>query len=172
MSELAELLERFRRGAELIASVTTGAAGPELDFSPGEGKWTVRQIVCHLADAECVATMRLRQTIAEDNPTLTAWDQDAWATKLDYSKKKISVGLETFRKIRSDNFELIKDLPEEAFSRKATHSERGEMTLLDIVRIYAEHPESHAKQIRAVRDAYRATKAPRPAPAPAEAPVD
>ena len=52
MSELAELLERFRRGAELLAVATTGAAGPELDFKPGENKWSVRQIACHLADAE------------------------------------------------------------------------------------------------------------------------
>ncbi len=52
MSELADLLERFRRGAELVAVATTGAAGPVLDFRPAEGKWGVRTIVCHLADTE------------------------------------------------------------------------------------------------------------------------
>ena len=83
MSELANLLERFRRGAELVAVATTGAAGPVLDFHPAEGKWGVRTIVCHLADSETVLAMRLRQVIAEDNPLMPAMDQDAWASRLD-----------------------------------------------------------------------------------------
>src|SRR3954470_7964890 len=102
MSELAEILERFRRGPELVAVATTGAAGSELDYQPGEGKWSVRQIVCHLADYEVIAAMRFRQMLAEDNPALPAADQDAWATKLDYSKRKISTALETFRRMRTD----------------------------------------------------------------------
>ena len=165
MSELADLLERFRRGAELLAVATTGAAGPELDFKP-EGKWSVRQIVCHLADTEGALVMRLRQLIAEENPTLIAFDQDAWAEKLDYSKRKISQALEMFRVIRAANYEILKDLPEETFARTGTHNKRGTISLRDMVRLHAEHPESHVKQIQAVRAAYkehRAQTAARPA---------
>src|SRR5277367_5020032 len=111
MSERIDLLERFRRGAELLAIATTGAAGPELDFKPG-GKWSVRQIVCHLADAEAVGVMRFRQLIAEDNPSLTAWDQDAWAARLDSDKRKISQALEIFRILRASNYDLLKIQPE------------------------------------------------------------
>ena len=110
MSELADLLERYRRGAELLAVATTGAAGPELDFKP-DGKWSVRQIVCHLADSEAVAVMRFRQFIAEDNPSFGTWDQDAWAAKLGYEKRKISQALETFRMLRLGNYELLRDQP-------------------------------------------------------------
>jgi DinB superfamily len=111
MSELANLLERFRRGAELVAVATTGAAGPVLDFHPAEGKWGVRTIVCHLADSEIVLAMRLRQVIAENNPVMPAFDQDAWAERLDYSKRKLTPALETFRRTRAENYELLKDLP-------------------------------------------------------------
>src|SRR5437879_9928771 len=100
MSELAELLERFRRGAELLAVATTGAAGPELDYKPGEGRWSVRQIACHLADSEAATVVRLRQIIAEDNPALQGLDQEAWAKRLDYDKRKISQAIETFRRLR------------------------------------------------------------------------
>src|ERR1700692_4546766 len=117
MSELAELLERYRRGAELLAVATTGAAGPELDFHPGEGKWSVRQIVCHLVDTEAVAVMRFRQFIAEDNPAFGVFDQNAWATGLGYEKRKISQALEVFRTLRLWNFELLKDQPPEVFER-------------------------------------------------------
>ena len=153
--EVIELLERYRRGAELVAAVTTGAAGVELDHSAGDGKWTVRQILCHLSDSECVGTMRLRQVIAEDNPTIQWFDEQAWAVKTDYSKRKLSVALETFRRMRGENYELLKDQPDSAWSRKGTHSKYSEKTLLDLLRTYAEHAEAHARQLRDARAAYK-----------------
>jgi hypothetical protein len=158
MSELADLLERFRRGAELLAVATTGAAGSELDFKP-DGKWSVRQIVCHLADAEAAGTMRFRQLVAEDNPVMPGWDQEAWATKLDYEKRKISQALELFRVLRSANYDLLKDLPPETYGRTGTHTKRGEFSLLQMLRMYAEHVENHVKQLQATRAAYREHKA-------------
>lgn len=158
MSELADILERLRRGPELLAVATTGAAGPELDFKPGNG-WSVRQIVCHLADAEGAAAMRFRQLIAEENPTLPAWDQNAWAEKLGYEKRKISQALELFRVVRQSNYEVVRDLPEEAFARTGTHTERGQFSLLQLTRLVAEHVEHHVHQIAATRAAYKAHRA-------------
>ncbi|HEU0140853.1 MAG TPA: DinB family protein [Bryobacteraceae bacterium] len=155
MSDVNELLERFRRGPELLAVATTGAAGSELDFVPGPEKWSVRQIVCHLADAELEGAVRFRRVIAEENPALIAYDQEAWARHLGYSRRKLSQALESFRRIRSENHELLKALPEEAFSRTGTHNERGVLSLLDLLKIYTEHAEQHARQIREVRDAYK-----------------
>ena len=158
MSELADLLERLRRGPELLAVATTGAAGPELDFKPGD-KWSVRQIACHLADAEAVASMRMRQLIAEDHPLLRAWDQAAWTGKLDYDKRKISQALELFRVLRHSNYDLLKGQPESAFARTGTHSEAGEMSLLQLTRLCAEHVEHHVQQIAATRAAYKEQRA-------------
>lgn len=159
MSELADLLERYRRGSELLAMATTGAAGPELDFKPAPNKWSVRQIVCHLADAEAVGVMRLRSVAAEDNPTLMGYDQEAWADRLDYGRRKISQALETFRRLRTENHELLKGLPEETFERVGTHSSAGKRSLLDLVRGDSEHVENHVKQIQSVRAAYREQRA-------------
>jgi hypothetical protein len=158
MSEITELLERFRRGPELIATVMTGAAGPELDFAPAPDKWSPRQIVCHLADSEMVAAIRFRRVIAEENPPLAAYDQNAWAERLDYKKRKTSEAIETFRRVRSESFELLKDLPGEAFDRVGNHSERGRVTLRDLLRTMAGHAESHARQIRGVRDLYKQSR--------------
>jgi hypothetical protein len=159
MNDHAELLERFRRGAELLAFAMTGAAGPELDFKPAPGKWSVRQILCHLADSELVGAMRLRQVIAEDNPVLPAYNEKAWAEKLDYTRRKPSHVIESFRRTRGENYELLKDLPLETFSRGGVHSERGPMTLLDLLRVYAEHAENHIMQIRSARAAYKEARA-------------
>ncbi len=158
-AQLPDLLERFRRGAELLAMATTGAAGPVLDFKVEGQAWSVRQNVCHLADAEVVAAMRLRQILAEENPTLQYFDDLAWAEKLDYGKRKLSVALETFRRMRSDNHELLKEQPEAAYARIGTHTKDGEMTLLATVEWFTAHLEEHVRDIQAVRAAYKEFRA-------------
>ena len=159
MTDRAELLERFRRGPELVAAALTGAAGSEVDYRPAQDQWSLRQIVAHLSDAEVVGSSRFRRTIAEENPVIEWYDEKAWAEKLDYAKRKYSASLETFRRIRGENYELLKDLPGEAWSRTCVHSKFGPMTLYDLLKTYAEHAESHAMQIRRVRDAFKASRA-------------
>ncbi len=158
MGELAELLERFRRGPEVVAASITGAAGPELDFKPAPDKWSIRQILCHLADSEIVASDRFRRIIAEDNPRIVAYDQNAWASNLDYQRRRTSQALETFRLLRAENHELLKNLPEAAFERQGVHSERGPVTLLDQLRTHVQHVEKHSEQMRTARTAYKAFK--------------
>lgn len=158
MKELPELLERFRRGPELLAAALTGAAGAEVDFQPSADSWSLRQIVAHMADSEVVATVRFRRVIAEDSPQLEAYDQNLWAQRLDYAKRKYSQSLETFRRLRAENYELIRDLPSEQWSRSGIHVERGVESLLDILKRNAEHAESHALQVRRVRDAWKAAR--------------
>lgn len=159
MSELLDLLERYRRGAELLAMASTGAAGPVLDFKAEGHAWSVRQIVCHLADLEAVTFVRLRLVLAEENPSLPAVNGDAWAEKLDYGRRKLSVALETFRRLRSDNYDLLKELPEGAFDRPAIHAEMGATTLKGLVQAAAEHVEEHVREMQAVRGVYKEFRA-------------
>jgi DinB superfamily len=158
MSDIPALLERYRRGAELLAVVLTGVFGEEEDFVPAPGKWSVRQIVAHLADAEMVGAHRFRQVIAEDNPTLIAYDQDKWTANLDYARRKPKTSLETFRRIRAENHELLKGLPEESFDRAGNHTENGRMTLRQLLEGYAGHAESHARQLQEIREEYKRVK--------------
>src|ERR1700682_6234129 len=125
MSTLAETLERFRRGPELLAVVLTGVYGEEMDFTTAPDKWSIRQIIAHVADSELVGAHRFRQVIAEENPTLVAFDQNAWAKNLDYARRQPKQSLESFRRMRAENHELLKALPECAFERKGVHAERG-----------------------------------------------
>ena len=168
MNDLADILERFRRGGELLAMSTTGAAGSELDFKPAPDKWCVRQIVCHLADSEAVGVVRIRQMAAEENPTLQGFNGELWADHLDYGRRKISQALETFRKLRTENHELLKALPEDAFARKGVHTETGPLTLLDLIKSNAEHVEEHVQQIQRTRAAYREHRAQQAAATPVQ----
>jgi hypothetical protein len=97
----------------------------------------------------------MRQVIAEDNPTLIAYDQDAWTRNLDYARRKPKQSLEAFRRIRAENYELLKALPESAFERTGNHSENGPMTLRLLLEGYAQHAESHARQLQQMREEYK-----------------
>jgi DinB family protein len=158
MSEITDLLERFRRGPELVALVLTGVFGEEEDFAPGPGQWTVRQIAAHLADSELVCAQRMRQIVAEENPVLMAFDQEAWTRNLDYARRKPKQSLESFRRMRGENYDLLKGLPETAYTRTGNHSERGTITLLFQVELLAQHAEAHARQMQAVREEYKRVK--------------
>jgi hypothetical protein len=158
MSEISDLLERFRRGPELLAVVLTGVFGEEEDFLPAPGKWSIRQVIAHLADSEMVGAHRFRQMIAEENPTLIAYDQEAWARNLDYARRRPKQSLESFRRMRAENYELLKDLPEAAFARLGNHTERGSLTLRSQLELVAQHTENHARQMQAVREEYKKAK--------------
>lgn len=158
MSDISELLERFRRGPEVLAVVLTGVFGEEEDFAAGNGGWSIRQIMAHVADSELVGGHRIRLVIAEDNPTLTAFDQDAWTRRLGYQTRKPKDSLESFRRLRRDNFELLRGVAEEDFARSGNHAENGTMTLRGLVEGYARHAESHAAQMQHIRDEYRHSK--------------
>ena len=141
-----------------MAVALTGVFGEEIDFTTAPEKWSIRQIVAHLADSETVGAQRFRQVIAEDNPSLGAFDQDAWAKNLDYTRRLPKQSLESFRRVRTENYELLKDLPEAAFERTGVHAERGAVSLRQLLEGYAEHAESHARQLQTIRDEYKKTK--------------
>src|ERR1700683_5027717 len=82
------------------------AMGPKAGTRPAPGKWNAAEIVCHLADCELVFGFRLRQTLAEDGPTIEPFDQDKWAKT--YKGVPASLALETFTELRQWNLRLIK----------------------------------------------------------------
>ena len=112
------------------------------------GKWSPCQIVAHLADCELVFAFRLRQTLAQDAPTIQPFDQDAWATQ--YASYDLPSALEMFRAARAWNLKLIGSLSQADFERPMTHPERGTMTFQTVVETMAGHDLNHLAQLQSV----------------------
>ncbi|HYM09130.1 MAG TPA: DinB family protein [Bryobacterales bacterium] len=155
MSALREWLERLERGIAAVEAAIGGASDAELDYAPAPDKWTARQVMAHLADAEMVGADRLRRVIAEDNPTLVVYDEKAWAANLDYHRRSVSQALETFRHARTANYELLKELPEAVFARTGMHTKTGPISLGQLLEMFARHAEDHARQIERNREQFR-----------------
>ena len=123
------------------------AMGPQkAAAAPAPGKWSAAEIVCHLADCELVFGFRLRQTLAEDGPTVQPFDQDKWAAR--YAGIPAGEALEAFRALRNWNLRLIRAALPAAANRQVTHPERGMMTFLTIVETMAGHDLNHLGQLR------------------------
>ncbi len=128
-----------------------GAEGAEQ--VPKPGKWSARQILCHLADCEIVFAFRLRQALAEDDHIIQPFDQDRWAAA--YNTFDVASAMAVFEAVRIWNLQFIAALPTPALDKKLTHPERGEMTLGVVVETMAGHDLNHLAQIEAIASAAR-----------------
>ena len=155
MENHTEAVAKFRSGPEILDAALAGASAEETAYVPAPGKWNIRQIVRHVADTEIVVGMRMRQIVAEDKPLLVPFDQDAWAANLGYAGSDAFDSLARFRSLREDTSRILQALPGEAFAREGVHPERGTKPLLEWVRLFAGHVETHANQIRGIREAWQ-----------------
>ena len=125
------------------------AIGPNRTNLPSApGKWSAAEIVCHLADCELVFGFRLRQTLAEDGPTIQPFDQDKWAAK--YSGIPADEAIAAFTALRIWNLRMIRDALPGAAARTMTHPERGTMTFQTVVETMAGHDLNHLGQLRRI----------------------
>ncbi len=137
--------------ADAIADCLYAIGPNRTDTPPAPGKWSAAQIVCHLADCELVFGFRLRQTLAEDGPTIQPFDQDKWAAN--YSRIPAADALATFSALRSWNLRMVRDALPGAAARTVTHPERGTMTFQTIVETIAGHDLNHLGQLRRIAGA-------------------
>ncbi|HVW08922.1 MAG TPA: DinB family protein [Bryobacteraceae bacterium] len=149
-----ESLDLFRRGPQILDASIAGISEAESLFAPFAGKWTIREIVRHLADTEIVVGMRLRQMISEERPLMATFDQDLWADRLHYNKCDPHRSAALFRFLREDISDILDALPAEEFGRVGLHPERGAGTLGEWVTRFGAHVEKHACQIRLIREAW------------------
>jgi uncharacterized damage-inducible protein DinB len=122
------------------------ALGPEkLELSPAPGKWSVRDIMAHLADCEVVFAFRLRQALAEDHHVVQPFDQDKFAAT--YANYDARMALGVFSAVRQWNLAFLAGLQPEDFDKPLNHPERGDMPLKKILETMAGHDRNHLKQI-------------------------
>ena len=138
---IAETPERLAAAASVL-----GSEGVEQ--SPTPGKWNARQILCHLADTEIVFAFRLRQALAEPHHTIQPFDQDAWASR--YAAFDAAAALKVFSAVRAWNRTFIQSLPADAFAKRLSHPERGEMSFQTLVETMAGHDLNHLRQMDAI----------------------
>lgn len=139
-----------RTTAAKLKKLTQRLTPKQLKWKPEPTKWSIAEIVAHLADVEIVASWRMRSIVGASGTTIQPFDQDAWASAFQYAKRDPKQSLEVFRVLRENNLAMLKALPPETWENYGMHLERGKETIAHLARMFAGHDTNHVLQIESI----------------------
>jgi len=143
----------LRETLSALPKAVAGLSAEQLRRAESPGKWSIVQVLQHLADSEVVWAWRMRLILAQERPQLTGYDQDLWAERLHYAETDPADALEVFDVMRRANLRLIGKAAAGDLKRVGLHIERGEESLEHLRRLYAGHDLLHLRQIERIRRA-------------------
>ncbi|MEP6645335.1 MAG: DinB family protein [Acidobacteriaceae bacterium] len=133
--------------ASKLQGLLEGVPPSKLEHRPAADKWSAREIVAHMADAEIAGSFRIRMILSAPGTPIMAFDQDSWVTSGHYEKRDTQKSLELFRVLREANLTLLASLTPEQWQHHGMHSERGKETIEHITRMFAGHDLNHIQQL-------------------------
>ena len=133
-----------------LAALLKGVRGTRLTKRPAPERWSVAEILGHIADTETVQSFRLRLILGSNGTPIQGFDQDVWAGYSHYAKQDPALSLLAFRATRERNLWLLKQIPREMWDNYGMHSERGKETVTRVTEMMAGHDLNHLIQIRAI----------------------
>jgi len=123
-----------------------------LSRSYGPGKWTLREILVHLSDSETVMLDRLRRLVAEEKPTLAAFDENRWVSALFYTQRDLNLARQQFESARRNAIELARTLDDGADGKVGIHSEAGALSFAQVLGKVSAHNLHHLEQVHAIAE--------------------
>ena len=148
-------LEVLRTTPAELRRAAADLSPQELSTPEAPGKWSVRELLQHLADSELVGSFRFRMVLAHDRPMLPGYDQDLWADRLRYQDADVAASLGDFESLRRANLRLLERASPADLQRVMRHQERGDESLGHMMRMYAGHDLVHLRQLARIREAVR-----------------
>ncbi|HTP59546.1 MAG TPA: DinB family protein [Spirochaetia bacterium] len=143
-------LEVLAKSPKKLAKLIKGISRKKLAKRPAPDKWSITEILAHLADTEIVQGFRVRIILGASGTPIQGFDQDEWAKYSDYAKHDPALSLEAYRVMRERTVRLLESLPAEAWERYGMHSERGKETVTRVTEMMAGHDLNHLKAIREI----------------------
>jgi hypothetical protein len=155
-AERAQRIEQYTRGPARLKAAWAVVPEEVRQWRPAPGKWSAHEVVCHCADSETNAVIRLRFLLAEKEPTVLGYDQEEWARRFDYHAEPVAPAMAVVEAVRGRTATLLGTLGEADWARMGRHTESGPYGVEDWLRIYSDHLEGHSRQIERNMEAWRA----------------
>lgn len=139
------------KAPDVLAALVDGLSDEQLGQRAAPGKWSIREIVAHLADDELVGAYRIRLILSAPGTAIQAFDQDVWARTGKYSTRDIIDSLGLYRTLRFANLKLLRSLTAQEWDMFGVHAERGIESIRAIAMYFAGHDINHFRQIELIR---------------------
>lgn len=148
-----DIIRQYEEGGRLLREAIAGMTPEQLDARPIPGKWSTRQVICHIADFEPIYADRMKRVIAEDGPTLFGGDPDLFAARLAYDARDVEEELALIDATRRHVARILRTLKPEDFQRVGNHTEDGPISLETLLRRITGHIPHHIRFIEEKRAA-------------------
>ena len=145
------ILDRFADGGLILVQAASNLSLAHATARPGPGDWSLAELVAHLVDSDLVMADRIKRVIAEENPTLQAFPENAWLDRLKSAQMPVGDAAALFAANRKWVARILQHLDDSAFARVGNHSELGRQTLAEIVVKAVHHLDHHLKFLYAKR---------------------
>ena len=150
--EFKKLLDIAEKNPEQVARAVMALPAKVLQYKPAPDKWSVQEILAHLADSELVYGYRMRQAIADKEPTFAPIDQDAWAANLGYMEPTPPELIALYSLLRRANLRVLRRLKPADLEKGGFHPERNrKVTIAEMVESIARHGANHLEQIERLK---------------------
>ena len=148
-----KLIEQYLAGPDIVAKAVARMSVDQLNATPVAGKWSTRQVVCHIADFEPIYADRMKRVIAESCPTFFGGDPDTFAAGLAYEHRPVGTELDLIAVVRRQMATILRELKASDFERIGNHSEAGALTLETLLQRISDHIPHHVEFIAEKRKA-------------------
>ncbi|MGZ4733800.1 MAG: DinB family protein [Terriglobales bacterium] len=163
MPDTAEYLARIREHSqgkdplnlqrdtpEVLAGLIANRSAQQLTTRPRADKWSVAEILAHLAEDEVATAWRYRQMVEHSGLDLPGFDQEMWARLGDYASRAPEDSVQMFRLLRLANLQFLRQLAPGQWECYGIHAERGRITVRELAAHMAGHDANHIEQIRKI----------------------
>ena len=156
--DLSRMLLSYLQGIDDFINVLPEFPKKMWDYKPAPNRWSIKEIILHMADSEANSYVRCRKIIAENGSNIMVYDQDKWAENLKYRDQNIETSLELFKQLRLNTYNLLLTIPEDTWDNYCMHPESGRVTLRDWLKTYTDHVHIHIGQMRDNHDDWKKIK--------------
>jgi len=151
-AELKKHLEAAEQSPRQIAAAVSGLPDKTLRYKPAPDKWSILEILGHLADMEILYGYRVRQMLADEKPVIAPIDQDAWARNLGYMESSPAELVAFYGLSRHYTLQLLRRLKPGDLEKGAYHPEhKRQVTVAEIVQMMSRHGANHLEQIERLK---------------------
>ncbi|MGE0885764.1 MAG: DinB family protein [Blastocatellales bacterium] len=150
MKPSEQLIASYAEQADKLEQLISGLSVEFVSRRTEKNGWSILEIACHLADAELLASVRIRRIITQDRPNLWGYRQEDWAERLNYPKLELATILRRFALLRRENAGLMGNLPDEIWQQTGNHDQYGTLSLSQLIEDYVAHTAKHLDQAHGV----------------------
>ena len=163
MPTVQDLVTRYAEGPDQLRAALDGLPETTLDLASGKGRWTIRQIVHHLADGDDLWGFFIKAAVGGSDSLFSLqwyWErtQDEWVVAWNYASRPIEPSLELIEARRRSIVQLVEQVSgaiEKGISMQMRDGSKKIVTVGDILEIQSRHVDDHVEEIRSIRQKYR-----------------